>query len=56
MNDDTVHSKTEVNNQQRKSWTMKLKFILDKTKQSIGVNKYEQPTGTITTTFLKPMK
>ena len=32
-----------------------LKDILDKAKQSIYVNKSEQPTGTLTTIFHKPV-
>ena len=34
---------------------MNLKDILDKSKQLIGVNMYEQPTVTIPTILLKPV-
>ena len=33
---------------------MNLKDILDTSKQTIDANKYDHPTGTILTTFLKP--
>ena len=43
----------QVKNQQRKSFTKNLKQILDKAK-IINVNRQLHPTGTISTTFLKP--
>ena len=55
MSTDPDNAKTQVLNQQRKSWMMNLKYILDKSKQYIDVKKYENPTGTLDTTFLKPV-
>ena len=52
MNADTVNATTLVKNQQREYWEMNLKYILDKSKQQIDVNKYKQPNSTISTTFL----
>ena len=54
MKTDTVNAKTQVKNQKNKSWSMNLKDILDTSKQTIDANKYDHPTGTILTTFLKP--
>ena len=54
MNSDPINQKTQVNNQQSKSWSMKLKFILHQSKQSIDINKYEHLTCTLSMTFLKP--
>ena len=44
---------TQVNNQQKKAWMKILKYILDQEKQSIDVNKSENPTGTLTMIFHK---
>ena len=54
MNTYPSNSKPLFNNQQSKSWLANLKYILDKSKQLIYVNKCEHPTGTLATTFLKP--
>ena len=46
---------TQVNNQQNKAWTNNLKDIFDQSKQYIDANKSEQPNGTISKTFHKPV-
>ena len=55
MNTDAINSKTQVNNQQKKYCLLYLNYILYQSKKSADVNKYEQPTVTLTTTFLKPV-
>ena len=40
-------------NQQKDSWLMNLKYILDQSKQSIYAKNNKQPTVTLITTFLK---
>ena len=54
MNADTINAKTQVNNQQKNYYLKKLKYILDKSRQSIDVNKYEHPTGTLVKALLRP--
>ena len=46
---------TQVNNQQKKAWTNSLKYILDQGKQAIEAKKSDHPTGTLVTTFQKPV-
>ena len=46
---------TQVNNQQNKAWTDSLRDILDQEKQLIETKKIEHPTGTLVTTFNKPV-
>ena len=55
MNSDPVNEKIQVNNQQRKYFSMNLKDILDQPKQYIYVNKYEHPTVTLAMNFLNPV-
>ena len=52
---DIFNANTQVKNKKSKSMLMTLKYIFDKSKQSVDVNKYKQPTWTVTTTFLKPV-
>ena len=44
----------QVRNQQRKSWAIKLKEILDQSKQLIKVKNNKNPTSTLSMTFLIP--
>ena len=46
---------TQVNNQQNKAWTDSLRDILDQEKQLIETKKIEHLTGTLVTTFNKPV-
>ena len=54
MDDYPVCAETKVKNQQSKSWCMKSKEILDKSKQSIDSNKKKQ-TVILAMTFFKPV-
>ena len=40
MKDDAINVKTQVKSQQKESWVMKLKEILDQSKQLIDVKNY----------------
>ena len=47
---------TQVKNQQKKAWTYNLKDILDQSKQSIDMKKYEHPIVTLDINFQKPVE
>ena len=55
MNSNPFNSKTQVKNQQRKSWSIKLNYTLVQSKKLIHDINYEQPTVTLIKTYLKLM-